>query len=221
MNLIKKSLKWFFKSYIWVFLLFFFADFISKQLIVRYQDNITGGLNGGVDIIPHFLGINYLVNDKFMMGIDLGGPLVNRIVFIVFALLASGLIIFMLIKRWDKLKTINKICMMMVLSGAIGNTVDRIFYDTAFLRYGNVTGVVDWIDFYGIWPFNFNIADTAVVIAAIITIIVTIIEIVVEVKAEKQLEKQQAKDNQVEKKLSKTEQEQIELRNKDSEDHNE
>ena len=224
MEKIKKGLKWFFKSYIWIGILLFIADLVSKLLIVTYQNNILngGGQHNGIDLIPGFLGINYVINPTFMMGISLGSYIANRIVYLILSFaIMIGIVIF-LIKRWDKTKTIYRVIAIMVFAGALGNSIDRIFYNAEFLNSGNLTGVVDWIDFYGIWQFNFNIADCSVVIAAIMLLITVIVEMIEEAIQNKKLKQEKAategdkKDRKVEKIMSKTERETLELRQKDS-----
>ena len=102
----------------------------------------------------------------------------------------------------------------MIIAGAIGNAVDRIFYTAEYLNYYDIkagrylTGVVDWIDFYGIWGFNFNIADSAVVVAAIMLIVYMIVVDIIDYQKKKNKEPKKSIDN--EKVLSKTEQEQKE-----------
>lgn len=91
---------------------------------------------------------------------------------------------------------------MMILAGAIGNVIDRIFYSPEFLA-NPVNGVVDWIDFYGIWKFNFNIADSCVVVAAIMLIVYMIVNEIIDYR--KNNKDKPKEDN--EKVLSKTEQE--------------
>ena len=56
----------------------------------------------------------------------------------------------------------------LVLGGVLGNLTDRIFRDPGFL-YGHV---IDWIELPH-WPI-FNLADSAIVIAAGIAILLTI-----------------------------------------------
>ena len=129
------------------------------------------------------------------MGLSFGNDNVNRILFIVFASLITGALIFVTVKKWDKLNKFYKACIMMIISGALGNLVDRIFYSPAFLGT-TYNGVVDWIDFYGVWKFNFNIADSAVVVAAFMLIIYMIVnEIVDYVKTSKENLKEE-KDNE-------------------------
>ena len=199
---IAKSLKWFLFSFIWLGIILFVVDLVTKNIIVANKEVILA--NDGIVLIPGFLRINYIINNKLVMGLSFGNDNVNRILFIVFASLITGALIFVTVKKWDKLNKFYKACIMMIISGALGNLVDRIFYSPAFLGT-TYNGVVDWIDFYGVWKFNFNIADSAVVVAAFMLIIYMIVnEIVDYVKTSKENPKEE-KDN--EKVLSKTEQE--------------
>ena len=203
-----KALKWFFNSYIWLGLILLIIDIITKNIVVQNQANIDGGRNGGIDIIPGFLGINYVINKNIVFGLDIfKNELANRIIFIVVALLVSGGIIFYLCRKWDKTDRFYKACFFMIIAGALGNAIDRIFYTAEYLNYIDpqtgkyITGVVDWIDFYGIWGFNFNIADSAVVVSVIMLIVTEIIEY----SKKKKLEPKKVEDNT--KVVSKTEQE--------------
>jgi signal peptidase II len=56
----------------------------------------------------------------------------------------------------------------LVLGGVLGNLTDRIFREPGFLQ-GHV---IDWIQLPR-WPV-FNVADSAIVIAAVMAIILTI-----------------------------------------------
>jgi signal peptidase II len=49
----------------------------------------------------------------------------------------------------------------MILGGAVGNIIDRLHY-----RY-----VVDFIDFYKIWPNIFNVGDSCITIGVILLIV--------------------------------------------------
>lgn len=219
----KNYLKWFFDSFIWLGILFFVIDIVTKNVVVQNADKIFagGGKNGGIDIIPGFLGINYVINNKVVFGLDIfKNDVTNRIVFIIVALaIAIGIIIF-LIKKWGKLNKFYKACLMLIIAGAIGNVVDRIFYTAEYLNYIDpnsgkyITGVVDWIDFYGIWGFNFNIADSAVVVAAIMLIVYMIVSDIIEYRKKVKTTPKEKVDN--EKVISKTEQEKNEyLKSKD------
>ena len=217
----KKYWKWFLSSFIWLGLLLLVLDIVSKNLVVAYKDVIVK--NNGVDVIPGFLRINYIINNNLVFGISTSNPNTDRILFIVFATLITGGIIFALVKTWGKINKYYKACFMMIIAGALGNLIDRIFYSPDYLRVGaqfNYNGVVDFIDFYGIWRFNFNIADCAVVIAAIMLIVYMIVD---EIIAYRKRVKETPKEDNT-KVLSKTEQEKQEfLENKSEikEDKNE
>lgn len=200
MDSFKKGLKWFFASFIWLGVILLILDFVTKISVVLNKDYILS--SGGVVLIPNFLRINYLINNNMVFGISLGSDLTNRIAFCAFALLIIiGLIIFTVIK-WGKLNKFYRATIMMILAGAIGNVIDRIFYSPEFLA-NPVNGVVDWIDFYGIWKFNFNIADSCVVVAAIMLIVYMIVNEIIDYRKNNKYKPKE--DN--EKVLSKTEQE--------------
>ena len=197
----KKWGKWFFDSFIWLGILLLIIDFVSKQIVVANSQNIIS--NGGIDLIPGFLRINYLINNTLVFGLSLGSDTANRVSFCVVAIVIIIGVIVYLIKKWDKINKFYKAAIMMILSGAIGNVIDRLFYSPTFLN-NPVNGVVDWIDFYGVWKFNFNIADSAVVVAAFMLIIYMI---VTEIIAYSKKNKEEKKEESNEKVISKTEQE--------------
>lgn len=205
---IKSAFKWFFDSFIWLGLILLIADLVSKLIIVANKETILS--QGGVVLIPGFLRVNYLINNTLVFGISLGSDLANRISFcIVASLIVIGLIIFLALK-FNKVGKYYRACLMMILAGAIGNLIDRIFYSPEFLYsplLGETkNGVVDWIDFYGIWKFNFNIADSAVVVAAFMLIIYMLVTDVRDyVKNKKENPRPVKEDNT--KVLSKTERE--------------
>ena len=226
---IVKALKWFFNSFIWLGILLFVLDIVSKNIVVQNASAIKagGGRNGGIDIIPGFLGINYVINEKIAFGLMLGTKQITQIVFSVVAILVSIGIIIFLIKSWGKLNRFYKATLMMIIAGALGNVVDRIFYSPEYLNYispdgGLARGVVDFIDFYGIWGFNFNVADSCVVVSAFMLIIYMIVTEIIEYrKRSKETPKVEKESKKEEKVLSATEQEKIRLLEKDKEDDNE
>lgn len=181
---LKPKLLWFFQSFIWLGLLMLIIDIVTKNVVVANRDAILASSNQGLILIPNFLAINYVINTGAAFGLSAGnseaGFLINRIIYIVIATLAStGLIIFYVrsyvSKRIKPLSKYYKACVMLILAGAIGNLIDRIAYTPEYL--GNkYNGVVDWINFFGIWGYNFNIADSCLVIGVIMVIVMLIIE---------------------------------------------
>ena len=214
MSKFKAGLKWFFESFIWLGIILFVIDIVTKNIIVAHGQEIIKF--GGIVLIPNFLRINYIINENVAFGISLGSPLANRIVFSVIAIaVVVGLCVYFALK-WGKISKFYRAIIFMVVAGALGNAVDRLFYSAEYLNNGGAQGVVDWIDFYGIWRFNFNIADSAIVVAAFMVIIAFIVEEIKEFRAKRKEEK--ALDNGEEKVLSTTEKEKNELLNKDKDE---
>lgn len=201
-NKIVSKLKWFFASFIWLGLLLLIADIVSKNAVVSAYKN--GNLtDSGAILIPNFLRVQYIVNSNFVFGLDLfKNEVATRIVFVIVALGISAGIIVYLVKKWGKVNKFYKACLMMIISGAIGNSIDRIFYSSDYLA-STRTGVVDWIDFYGVWNFHFNVADIAVVLAAIMLIIYMIVMEIIDYRRKVKTEPKTIEENT--KVMSKTE----------------
>ena len=207
-----KGLKWFFFSYIWLFILFFAIDVISKQLVVRNMnvgDSIT--LIPGTPEKP-FLAITYTVNTNAAFSIGTESPMVNRILYSIVAFIGFGLILGFYIWKFKKINSLTKACLMLMCVGALGNLVDRLFYSPELLKYTE-NGVVDFIDFAVIWPFIFNIADSCVVVGVLILVVYLIIE---EIKLAKQKRNQEVNETGG-KVLSKEEQSRLETKPQEKE----
>lgn len=202
-----KGLKWFFFSFIWLFVIFLIVDIVTKQLVMNNM--IPAGEPGSepIVLINNFLQIEYVQNFKAAFGIGYKGEnadTVNRIIYLVVAGAATIGITFFYIKKYKSLNKIYKACIMLILVGAVGNIIDRLFY--AKSDYA----VVDWIDFCGIWGYHFNIADSCVVIGAIILIIYLIVDEVKEVKAKREQELAEIKAEKAAKEAEKVESKQEE-----------
>ena len=201
------GLKWFYHSYIWLFVVFFIVDLVTKLVIVNYFSSHTDPIILlGTESHP-FLQINYSINDKAAFGFGIpNNPLANRIIYCIVAFLGTGAIIGVYVYNFKKnMPAIMKASLMLMLTGALGNLVDRLFYSPSFL-HSEVNGVVDWIDFAGIWAFIFNIADSCVVIGTFMLLIYLIID---EVKATKKTRAKEVKESGG-KVLSKEEQSRLE-----------
>ena len=158
-----KGLKWFYQSFIWLFIIFLGLDILTKQLIAH------SGVQPGNQIADWgFVHINYVLNYNAAFGLGADDHTVSRIIYLVVAsLVSAGLIAYLIIKR-KEMKLFVRACLVLVVTGAIGNMIDRIFY-------GPYYAVVDWIDFYWFWGYNFNIADSCIVVSAFMLIIYIIV----------------------------------------------
>ena len=202
--------KWFFHSYIWIGLLVLIIDIVSKNLVCNLMKE-----GDSIDLIPGFLSITYVINRKAAFGLGFDNLAVNKGIYIGFASLVSIIICVYFAKKNKELPGYAKAALMMIVAGAIGNMIDRIFYTPEYLHayIGEPAGVVDFIDFFNgsalhnVWHYVFNIADSGVVIGMIMLLVWIIIDEIKDFKAKKAKE-----DN--EKVLSKSEKEKIENINK-------
>ena len=208
------GLKWLYKSYIWLGVLLLAIDIITKQIIMH-----SGVTPPGIVAKWGFVNITYVLNTKADFGIGADNPDVSRTIYLIVAtLISAGLITYLILKRKD-MKLFIRAALIMVVTGAIGNMIDRIFYGS--LQGGRALfggAVVDWIDFYWIpgWVWNFNIADSCIVVAAFMLIIYII---VIEVKDYREKNKNKAKTvNDHQKVLSKSEKEKLEAEKAEQED---
>ena len=127
---------------------------------------IIGGLSlqevGRVPVLPPILNFSWVENRGVSFGLFGGGE--ARWVLSVFSVLVS-----IALGVWA-LKADRKLLLAaigMVMGGAIGNVIDRI-------RFGYV---VDFIDFSGtgVFPWVFNIADSAISIGVVLLILDSIL----------------------------------------------
>lgn len=134
-------------------------------------------LGASKPILGDFLRITYIENPGLAFGIDLGG----KVFFTIFSIVASIGILFYLYKvREEQLS--YRLPLAMILGGAFGNLIDRVFYGFLFhdaaLFYGRVVDFID-VDFFDVnlfgyhlsrWPI-FNIADASVTLGVILFIL--------------------------------------------------
>jgi len=136
-------------------------------------------LGESIQVIGDFFKITFTENPGMAFGFDPGSDF--KLFISIFSLVASfGLLIYLFTVRNKSLSL--KIAIALILGGAVGNVIDRMFYgliyDYAPLFYGKV---VDFFDFdfinfsifgrsYDRWPI-FNIADAAVSIGVLILLV--------------------------------------------------
>lgn len=142
-----------------------FLDQLSKWLAVIYLEG-----NAPFYFIPGFLRFSYVEN----RGAAFGMLADNRWVFLILSSLTIiCLIVFMFVSK-PKCR-MERVGLALILAGGIGNMIDRVF-----LGY-----VIDFIDFYSIWNYVFNIADSCVCIGVALLILYVIKLSIDEYKASK------------------------------------
>lgn len=119
-------------------------------------------------IIGNLLRLTYIENPGMAFGIDIGG----KLFFSIFSIIASiGILLYLYKARNENIAF--RFALAMILGGAIGNLIDRVFYGVLFgegsLFYGRVVDFID-ADFFNMnvfgyhltrWPV-FNVADASV-----------------------------------------------------------
>lgn len=122
-------------------------------------------------MIGEILRMTYIENPGIAFGITIPG---FKAVFGIFSIVASSAIIWYLNKHKHQLKRWEKISLALILGGAVGNLIDRVFYGVIYgydsLFYGRV---VDFFDFgyqKNWWPV-FNVADSAVSVGVVLLMI--------------------------------------------------
>lgn len=134
------------------------ADQFSKFLIVKNIAELSS-----IDLIDNFFKITYIKN--FGAGFSI---LQNQTIFlVVITVIALCVVTYLLIKSKNS-ESLNRICYLLIIGGAIGNLIDRFSYGY----------VVDFLDFY-IFGYNFpvfNLADSFITIGCFLLIISIILE---------------------------------------------
>ena len=178
----KENMKKFFYSFVWLMVLMFVIDIVTKWVVVNHfgVDLMNQGVRHEdpevITIIKNFCYIGGSINDKAAFSL---GP--SRIWLLIISIVMSiGFIVFYIV-QYKKLNTVYKLALALMISGAIGNLIDRAFYWPSTTGFN---GVVDWIIFvFGSWEFAmFNIADACLVVGIIIILVEVIIEEIQEAK---------------------------------------
>lgn len=137
-----------------IFIVFLAIDQITKYFAVAFLQG-----NSSVHLIGNFLRFTYVENRGAAFGILQN----QRLFFIISTFVLVAFLIYMIIFN-KKVTTVTKLTLSLILSGAIGNFIDR-------LRLGYVIDFVDvrFGDFYD-FPV-FNVADSCLVVGVIILVI--------------------------------------------------
>ena len=176
----------------------YFTLIVSLILIdqfVKYIVHINMPLHTEISIIGDFIKLYHIENPGMAFGINFDFKY-TKLILSLFRLSASFLIGFYLLKLLDK-KTnpLLLICISLILSGAIGNVIDSVFYGIIYnnapynapfaLFNGQVIDMFyidiwegylsDWIPLLGgsylsLWPV-FNLADSYIFIGVAILLL--------------------------------------------------
>ena len=137
-------------------------DQISK-ILIHAKINLYEVDSDSIQIIPHLLDFTYIRNEGIAFGINFAG---SKVIFIVFPILIT-FYLFSLLKDKEFDKPFYQISLLLIIGGAIGNIIDRIFRGY----------VIDFIDFHinNVHWYVFNLADSSVTIGLLFLLYSSII----------------------------------------------
>ena len=156
------------------------ADQITKLVVKGFSFTLINvqhaGLNHGdsIPVLNNFFHITLVENPGIAFGIDLHPDV--KLIFSIFTIIASiALVVYLFTIKNQDLSI--RIPVAVIIGGAFGNLIDRIFYGW-FYGYGNILAgsVVDFLDirFANLFVLDntvgiyvFNIADLAITLGAV------------------------------------------------------
>ncbi len=136
-----------------LFLTLVILDQVTKALVINFFN-----LYDSVVLLP-IINLTFVVNYGFAFGL-LNNPSLNQILVSLVILAIIIYFLYLLIKTQDK---IFQLTLTLILAGALGNFIDRIFRGF----------VIDFIDIYigkYHWP-AFNIADSCITVGFVVLMI--------------------------------------------------
>ncbi|MDP4199738.1 MAG: signal peptidase II [Bacteroidota bacterium] len=153
---------------LWITVIVVIFDQLTKLLVKGSPWSVLPfpGMRYGSSIpfIDDIVRITYIENAGIAFGISIPG---FKVVFAVFSIVASIAILWYLKHNLERLRTSERVALALILGGAVGNLIDRVFYGVIYheqsLFYGRV---VDFVDFgyHRNWFPVFNVADSSVTI---------------------------------------------------------
>jgi signal peptidase II len=160
------------------------ADQISKFMVKGIDIPLIGisfqgmSLGNSIPVIGDFLRLTFIENPGMAFGIEVVD---GKIFLTLFSIAASiGILFYLYMMRNEKL--LFRLSLALILGGAVGNLIDRVFYGVIYgessLFHGKVVDFIDMdffnIDFLGFhlsrfWVFN--VADASVSIGVVMMLL--------------------------------------------------
>ncbi len=184
----KENTKKFFFSFIWLAVLIFVLDIVSKWIVIKHFGAENAGDSGRVEVIKNFFYIIFRTNEGAAWSIGSS----SRVLWIIISVVLTGGLIAYYVKKMSTMGKWMRAAFALMIAGAFGNLIDRCFYWESTTGF---SGVVDWLDFYlptGEFP-TFNIADSALVVGVGILIVLLIIELIRDAMKKSEAEEAQLK----------------------------
>lgn len=172
----KENMKKFFGTYIWLMVLLFVIDIVTKWIVVNHYGvdlmnrRVSHDSPEVITVIKDFCYIGGAINNKAAFSL---GP--NRWILLAISIIMTAAFIIYYVHEFKKMNTTTKVALALMIAGGFGNLIDRAFYWPSTTGFN---GVVDWIlfVFWGHEFAMFNIADSCLVIGIIILIVEIVID---------------------------------------------
>ena len=123
-------------------LLIILVDQITKLCVFKFMDY---GVAGHINIIGKLFGLTFVQNPGMAFGLQFNVPY-GKIILVGVRIFLSIVLAYALFNKNKKLSNLETITITLMLAGAIGNTIDCIFYGK-FLHNAPINAPFDW--FYG------------------------------------------------------------------------
>lgn len=145
------------KKMILLSILFLCLDIFSKQIVIHFMVE-----NQTIQIIPHLFSLTYVKNTGVAFSMLSG----NLTFILMMSVLVVGVLIYFAKNRESG--QLENLCYSMILGGALGNFLDRIFYGY----------VIDFLDFslFGFKMAIFNVADILIVCGIFLLIVLELLK---------------------------------------------
>lgn len=156
-------------------------DQITKVLVKGFKISFLGinhkglEINSSIKLFDEFLQITHVENYGLAFGIEIGRDF--KVAITIFTIIAAGMILYYLyLSRFKDFKI--RLAIALILGGAVGNIIDRVFYGVIYgyapLFHGRVVDFIH-IDFFDYTLFGktyqslpiFNFADVAVLVGIV------------------------------------------------------
>jgi signal peptidase II len=141
----------------WVILGVVFVCTLTLDQLTKWAIHSRFKVGESIDLVNSFLAFTYVRNKGAAFGIlQTADPRFREPFFLAVPVIAIGIIAY-LFYRLEPEKKVSAVALSLILSGAVGNLIDRA-------RFGFVIDFIDahWNDVYH-WP-AFNVADSCIVV---------------------------------------------------------
>ena len=152
---------------------------VNLPFLGLHHEGMQPGMAGSIPLLGDWLKFTFTENPGMAFSISFGGHPFEKLFLTLFALAATaGLVVYLYRQR--EAPPVARLAIALIIAGALGNVIDRVFYGVLYgyapLVQGNVVDFVSVILPFGehgyYWPI-FNVADSAVSIGVVLMLIAT------------------------------------------------